>query len=587
MAGNPIQYTNRTFNTILNDFNNDTDLADKPEWFKRMIAGVGDLLSVIENASANQSFLRTAFTRRSVTDLLELIDYYLAAQTTSSGTCIFFLNETTSFPATFTATEITALSEGNIAISSKSYEARSGETVNATSGVLTVDAGTDILTVSTDFVLTGHKLRLTTTGTLPAPLAINTDYYAIYISATEIKLATTLENALAGTAIDITTTGTGTHTWNQFSFSKFMYQQEQKEEQVAGESDGVTEWQTFILPDENVLIDNISVRVGVDAYTQVTTFVDSESTDKVYRINQLSDNMFQLLFSDGTYGILPPANTVFATYATGGGSESNITKLNRVNIYSGGNSDITGVFNATTFTGGSDQEDIETGKRIGPLLLKARNRFITTDDGEALAISTGGLSLVKVNKNAYGVLSAEVLGIANGGGNPNSTKRAEVEQFLIDRSLLEEMDIRFPEATLTAYNTSITVTTSSGFVFSDIEPYIILGVKLFWTETGQEILDKFESDTLDNTISLINSIFTTTFSENDDGTEITLLLQSLQRIGARDFGETLQEDDLIAFIRSGVNGIDTMNITAPAFPVVFEDDEISTHTGIVITITEG
>lgn len=47
-------------------------------------------------------------------------------------------------------------------------------------------------------------------GTLPAGLAAVTDYWAIVVDANTLKLASSSANALAGTAIDITTTGSGT-----------------------------------------------------------------------------------------------------------------------------------------------------------------------------------------------------------------------------------------------------------------------------------------------------------------------------------------------------------------------------------------
>lgn len=83
----------------------------------------------------------------------------------------------------------------------------------------TADAGTDVCTwTSTDNipsnVLTGTRVRLTTTVTLPAGLALATDYYVIRLSDTTFSLATSFANATAGTAIDITSTGTGTHTVN-------------------------------------------------------------------------------------------------------------------------------------------------------------------------------------------------------------------------------------------------------------------------------------------------------------------------------------------------------------------------------------
>lgn len=80
----------------------------------------------------------------------------------------------------------------------------------------TADASTDICTYTSTTnipsnVLTGTRMRLTTTTTLPAPLATATDYYYIKVTDSTFKLATTYANAIAGTAIDITDAGTGTH----------------------------------------------------------------------------------------------------------------------------------------------------------------------------------------------------------------------------------------------------------------------------------------------------------------------------------------------------------------------------------------
>lgn len=81
----------------------------------------------------------------------------------------------------------------------------------------TADAGTDICTWTSTAnfpsnVLTGTEVRLTTTTTLPAGLSLATDYYVIKVSDTTFKLATSYANAVAGTAINITDAGTGTHT---------------------------------------------------------------------------------------------------------------------------------------------------------------------------------------------------------------------------------------------------------------------------------------------------------------------------------------------------------------------------------------
>lgn len=83
----------------------------------------------------------------------------------------------------------------------------------------TADAPTDVCTWTSTAnipsnILTGTRVRLTTTTTLPGGLATATDYYVIRVSDTTFKLATSFANAIAGTAINITDAGTGTHTVN-------------------------------------------------------------------------------------------------------------------------------------------------------------------------------------------------------------------------------------------------------------------------------------------------------------------------------------------------------------------------------------
>ena len=85
------------------------------------------------------------------------------------------------------------------------------------SDTFTADAGTDVCTWTSTAnipsnVLTGTRVRLTTTTTLPGNLSLATDYYVIKLSDTTFSLATSYANAIAGTARDITDAGTGVHT---------------------------------------------------------------------------------------------------------------------------------------------------------------------------------------------------------------------------------------------------------------------------------------------------------------------------------------------------------------------------------------
>jgi hypothetical protein len=84
-------------------------------------------------------------------------------------------------------------------------------TINSTT--FTAANATDIITHAAYDIADLTRVRVSNSGGgLPAGLAAATDYWTIRQSATTSKLATSYANAIAQTAIDITTDGTGTQT---------------------------------------------------------------------------------------------------------------------------------------------------------------------------------------------------------------------------------------------------------------------------------------------------------------------------------------------------------------------------------------
>jgi hypothetical protein len=74
---------------------------------------------------------------------------------------------------------------------------------------INVDVATDSIEIEEHGFKTGLKIRFTTTGSLPTGLNTSDDFYVIYVDEDHFQLATSIENALAGTEIDFTTTGAG------------------------------------------------------------------------------------------------------------------------------------------------------------------------------------------------------------------------------------------------------------------------------------------------------------------------------------------------------------------------------------------
>jgi len=581
---NPISYTSRTYNTILNDINTDVELADKPNWFKRLIAGLGDVLSMYENAIANQSFLRTAFTRQSVADLCALLDYYLAGQTTSNGTLLFYLNpDTVAFPKTILLADLAARSEGTTDISSKKFEARSQVIAASTSETFTTNFAADNNLDVARVYMTGEKVRVSTTGTLPDPLQTGTDYYVIKISDTEIRLANNIVNAYNGAEITLTDDGSGTHTISLYSVQVTAYQQETRDTAALGESDGSTAWQKFDLNDLSVLKETLSITINSVPWTRMDTLVDSTSIDTHYLLrNNTLDNSAKIMFGDGTYGEIPGNFEIEADFAVGGGLDANVSILNRINVYAGSDSDVVGVSNATTFTGASNVEDLDTAKELAPLLLKARDRFVTSADGEALALAYGGISKVTVIKNAYGVLSAKVPIVPTGGGTPGATLKSNLQTYLIDRTILESIDVRVVDPTFITVTIVATVKVLSGYTFAGIKPYIMLALRLLVYESASEIVSDYQQNGIASAIAIINAKWSTSFNDSD----YTQIIKLLENVATTDFDKDFQESDILGFIDVFVDGVDYMIISSPAFPITCADDEITTDNILTGNITE-
>ena len=145
-------------------------------------------------------------------------------------------------------------------------------------------AATDIITAaSTILVKTGNPVTFTTTTTLPAGLSLLTTYYMIYQTTTTFKVATSLANALAGTAVDITDTGTGTHTVKMSS----PFQ---------------------LLPYDVDLVESVSVTVSSTVYSPKPA-PSRKFWDELHYNNQISDTPQYWFAHEGTFALWPTPST--------------------------------------------------------------------------------------------------------------------------------------------------------------------------------------------------------------------------------------------------------------------------------------
>jgi microcystin-dependent protein len=85
--------------------------------------------------------------------------------------------------------------------------------LNTSKGAATISqANPGVVTFTTHNFVGGERIYFTTDGALPTGLAIDTTYWVTRINDNTFKLSTTFANYVAGTWIETTSAGSGTHT---------------------------------------------------------------------------------------------------------------------------------------------------------------------------------------------------------------------------------------------------------------------------------------------------------------------------------------------------------------------------------------
>lgn len=157
------------------------------------------------------------------------------------------------------------------------------------SNVFTAVAATDLLTTAGHGLVAAVPVRFTTTGILPAGLALATTYYVIAsgLTANDFKVSATL----GGSAVDITSTGTGNHSWARYLTA---------EEQAA-----VTSWKRDRL-DDNVALPNAilwrDAQLAYEANPQHHAWLIDDSLQRHWQwLYRSSDH------ADGAQAATPPS----------------------------------------------------------------------------------------------------------------------------------------------------------------------------------------------------------------------------------------------------------------------------------------
>jgi hypothetical protein len=116
---NTINYATRDFINLVAQFNSDVQLKQSPAWIKNMIGGAFDVLNNTLNALANSMFIRTAYARTVLQDVLQLVDYQLDWKQNAS------VLETVNINPALTATSSYTILKANLKFQSSGTTIRS------------------------------------------------------------------------------------------------------------------------------------------------------------------------------------------------------------------------------------------------------------------------------------------------------------------------------------------------------------------------------------------------------------------------------------------------------------------------------
>lgn len=148
--------------------------------------------------------------------------------------------------------------------------------------------------------------------------------------------------------------------------------------------------QKFILPNRNIDVSSIRVTVEsniIETYDRYTNILNVDSSSRLFLVQEVEDERYEILFGDDILGKKPPAGaTVTVTYIVTNGSLGNgaanfsfvgILKDDTDTTLTSGIGPITTVQSAEN---GDDIEDISSIKYLAPRIYSSQYRAVTAND---------------------------------------------------------------------------------------------------------------------------------------------------------------------------------------------------------------
>jgi hypothetical protein len=423
-----------------------------------LFAYVSDILSYYQDRVANEAYLSTATQRRSVTELLRLIDYQIDPGLAAQASIHF---------------DVAA--DATVSGSSLPYRLK-------TAGVQ--GQPDQIFEITGDFSLKllNNAVDLTAVSGIPAQMtAISIGHTAHSFSAGDFlyfEEQTTLNNAIKTrrspmlTLLEVIDAGAGFDQirWlpplpEAFDPAKTKLKGNNA---VATNGETVSDEPVFVgdgtpgqqftlsrtpvthllkptpsgrrqsIPELEILIDGVR-------WTLVENFLESLPSDTHYTVFVDENDYLTVTFGTGRRGSVPPAGAqVKATYRIGLGSQGNVGS-DRLTVFLTSVPQVTKITNPFNATGGAERETTEEAKVSGPALVVTQDRAVTLHDYDLLAAAFPGVGKAKARVGLRGGYKVVQVFIAPENPTvvppppPSGELKAALKQYLESRQPVNRM----------------------------------------------------------------------------------------------------------------------------------------------------
>jgi Baseplate J-like protein len=385
--------------TKLPEWTDYTSEADMGNVLLQLFAHMGDILSYYQDQIANESFLSTAQTRRSIIQHLRLIGYRLSTASPAAAKLVLTVPTLVN--------DVLTISKGD-AFATKSQKDKK----------------------SVRFEYTSKTPLIINCATLPPnPNDSTKKIYAEGISVEEGRL---VKDEVLGVS-----DGTPNQRFT-LSHAGVILRSLNTTQQVNQD--------VLLLTEQGGILETWTLRESL-------AFSREQQRDFILEIDD--QDRATVVFGDGAFGFIPPSGRqIKVTYRVGGGAFGNVPANTIETIVGAPQLALVGakVTNPATASGGADRESIERAVMNAPRVFRSLKRAVTADDYKALALDFNGVSKVRAEPTNWNTVTLYIA--PEGGGQVSDVLESNLLAYFEDKrpitTIIEIANVDYAEIYISA-----------------------------------------------------------------------------------------------------------------------------------------